>query len=203
MPLDTERSQKNVDVRHDTKMKRNKNEKNIPLFQRLTQERAIGNDSEEDEHENHSAPRKGNKRKMTDRSSGENDRTNVKMGRAHKNAPAEMASNRPVRRLRVDADNSSKKCIDPRFNDISGKLDENTFSKNFDFLDGYKEDEIQKMSGVLKKVKAVAKRDEIKVELLKMKQQLNERKRGLKVAGRLEEMKREERAKVKEGNSNG
>ncbi len=31
-----------------------------------------------------------------------------------KNAPAEMASNRPVKRLRIDTDNSKRKFIDPR-----------------------------------------------------------------------------------------
>jgi hypothetical protein len=132
------------------------------------------------------------------------------MSRKSKNAPAEMPSNRPVRRysrtvqvsaefpsliipfpcrLRVDANNSVKKTVDPRytrcssssaahiacvltcsphyrFTDVSGKLDERIFNKNYAFLDEYRDNEIEVLSKAVKKVKSANKKDEIKSELL-------------------------------------
>lgn len=89
------------------------------------------------------------------------------MTRVNKNAPAEMPSNRPVRRLRVDANNTTKKTVDPRFGDISGKLDERIFAKNYSFLDEYREKEIEVLSKTLKKIKSAPKKEELKTELLK------------------------------------
>lgn len=186
---------------HDTqeqqpanKNKKRKTESNLPLFQRLKQ--SLETEAvEEDEDEGD----KDHQHRIKRRKSAAQEEDNPRIGRAHKNAPAEMPSDRPVRRLRVTADNSTKKIIDPRFSDVSGKLDDKIFSKDYSFLDDYKEDEIKKLSGVLKKVKTVMKRDEIKAELVKMKQQFSERKRGLQVASRLDQIKSNERAKVKEG----
>ena len=60
-----------------------------------------------------------------------------KMGRSHKNGPAEMRSDRPVRRLRDNADNSTRKWRDPRFSEVSGKLKHDKFLKSYKFLDEY------------------------------------------------------------------
>jgi hypothetical protein len=70
-------------------------------------------------------------------------------------------------RLRVDANNSTKKTIDPRFSDISGKMDEKIFAKNYSFLDDYRDNEIAVISKVVKKTKSAAKKEELKAELLK------------------------------------
>lgn len=43
------------------------------------------------------------------------ERVGIGLTRVNKNAPAEMPSNRPVRRLRVDANNTAKKTVDPRW----------------------------------------------------------------------------------------
>jgi hypothetical protein len=73
----------------------------------------------------------------------------------HKNAPAEMPSNKPVRRyiiqyfvewsrfelysvrLRINADNSTRKFRDPRFSDLSGKMNSDIFLQSYKFLDEY------------------------------------------------------------------
>uniref|UniRef100_A0A7S3M8N6 rRNA biogenesis protein RRP36 n=1 Tax=Spumella elongata TaxID=89044 RepID=A0A7S3M8N6_9STRA len=127
------------------------------------------------------------------------ERVGIGMTRTNKNAPAEMPSNRPVRRLRVDANNASKKTVDPRFSDISGKLDERIFAKNYSFLDEKREKEIEVLSKTLKKIKSTSKKEELKAELLKMKQLSKERARGLRVMQRLDSLHAEEREKVKAG----
>jgi hypothetical protein len=92
----------------------------------------------------------------------------------------------------VDANNSVKKTVDPRyrytslylassapqshsspssfecrFTDVSGKLDERIFSKNYSFLDEYRDNEIEVLSKTVKKMKNPAKKEEVKAELLK------------------------------------
>ncbi len=86
-----------------------------------------------------------------------------------------------------------------RFSDISGKANEKIFAANYSFLDGYRADEIQDLTKVMRKVKSVPKRTELKSELVRMKQEATERRRGLKVLERFEAMKAEEREKVKAG----
>jgi hypothetical protein len=54
-----------------------------------------------------------------------------------------------------------------RFTDVSGKLDERIFSKNYSFLDEYRDNEIEVLSKTVKKMKNPAKKEEVKVELLK------------------------------------
>ncbi len=54
-----------------------------------------------------------------------------------------------------------------RFSDISGKLDERIFAKNYSFLDEKREKEIEVLSKTLKKIKSTSKKEELKAELLK------------------------------------
>mmetsp|Transcript_10966 Transcript_10966/g.16509 ORF Transcript_10966/g.16509 Transcript_10966/m.16509 type:complete len:238 (+) Transcript_10966:2-715(+) len=124
---------------------------------------------------------------------------NRHIGRLNKNAPAEMASNRPVRRLRNDLNTIKTEFRDPRFSEISGKLDERIFAKNYSFIDESKEKEIEKVSSVLKKVKNADQKAELKASLLLMKQQLAERRRGLAVMHKLDAVRQEEKKKVKLG----
>ena len=71
----------------------------------------------------------------------------------------------PLARLRINANNSTRKSIDPRFADFSGKLDDKIFSKNYSFLEDYRSDEIAALSKAMKKEKNSSKREQIKTEL--------------------------------------
>jgi len=122
-----------------------------------------------------------------------------KFGRAHKNAPAVMRSDRPVRRLRDNANNTSRKAIDPRFSDMSGKLQHNKFLQSFSFLDQYQEDEVKKLARAAKKTKSVERKQELKVELQKRTQEMVERRRSIKIKERMQQVKAVEREKVKAG----
>lgn len=63
-----------------------------------------------------------------------------------------------------DVSNCASTC---RFTDVSGKLDERIFSKNYSFLDEYRESEIEVLAKAVKKIKNPSKKEEVKAELLR------------------------------------
>ena len=177
-----------------------KSTEGLPLYQRLL----LKEEQAKQEASNHidsEVKSKRNKRNSSELRPGnkeedfkeENFTTKKKKKKA---SPAELRSDRPVRRLRVDADNTNRQNSfrDPRFgDDVSGKLDQRKFIKNYDFLDEYRQDEIQKMTKVLKKVKNSEKKNELRSELLKMKQQHSERTRGINVIRKMDQLQADER----------
>lgn len=122
-----------------------------------------------------------------------------KEGRSNKNAPAVMKSNKPVRRLRIDADNTTRKSRDPRFAEGSGSLSHDKFLQAYSFLDKYQEDEITSIAQSMKKVRNDEDKEILKGELMKRKQEMTERRRSLKIKDRLSAARAEEREKVKNG----
>ncbi len=70
-------------------------------------------------------------------------------------------------RLRVDADNSTRKFMDPRFADYTGELDQRIFAKNFEFLDEKRESEIRSLSKTIQKTKSTDMKEQMKKELYK------------------------------------
>ena len=126
-------------------------------------------------------------------------KSSVKEGRSNKNAPAVMKSNKPVRRLRIDADNTTRKSRDPRFAEGSGNLSHDKFLQAYSFLDKYQEDEINDITKSIKKVKDPEDQGVLKAELFKRKQEMTERRRSLKIKERLSVSRAEEREKVKNG----
>jgi ribosomal RNA-processing protein 36 len=115
-----------------------------------------------------------------------------------KHAPAEQASNRPVRRLR-DVVAPPPKRLDPRFSDLHGKLENKHFFGAYKFLDEYQEDEVNKLKRAMKRSKSVGLKADIKDELNKQKQELVERRRALKIQERMQALRAVEREKVAAG----
>ncbi len=137
-----------------------------------------------------------NKELVTKAESGE------KTGRKHKNAPAEMASNKPVRRYRdnlIDHNAKRKKAVDPRFNDMNGKLSDKEFYNNYNFLNDYQESEIKKLAKAMKKTKGNDKKQHLKGEINARKQNLSERKRAMDLQQRISSMRQTEKEKVAAG----
>ena len=120
-------------------------------------------------------------------------------GRTNKNAPAVMKSNKPVRRLRIDADNTTRKSRDPRFAEGSGDLSHDKFLQAYSFLDKYQEDEIDSISQSMKKISNPEDKEVLKSELFKRRQEMTERRRSLKLKERLSVARADEREKVKNG----
>jgi hypothetical protein len=65
----------------------------------------------------------------------------------------------------VDADNSTKKSVDPRFSELSGKLNTEIFTKSYQFLDEEQEKEIAVMEKKLSKTKSPHTREHLREEL--------------------------------------
>ncbi len=61
-----------------------------------------------------------------------------KKRRANKNCPLEITSKRAVGRHREVVEVKKKKVLDPRFESVSGKLNDDLFAKSYAFLDDYK-----------------------------------------------------------------
>ena len=188
-----------------TGMKRESNDadSSIPLWKRL---RTLDNQEVEESSTMTKVATKYNKRKQVrdiqdekSRLIADNKKSSVKEGRSNKNAPAVMKSNKPVRRLRIDADNTTRKSRDPRFAEGSGNLSHDKFLQAYSFLDKYQEDEINDITKSIKKVTDPKDQEVLKAELFKRKQEMTERRRSLKIKERLSVSRAEEREKVKNG----
>lgn len=119
-----------------------------------------------------------------------------------KNGPAEMPSNKPVRRFRdvtVDHTLHRKPSVDPRFSELTGQFKEKHFYKNYDFLDKYQEDEIAKLEKAAKKSKGEDRKSHLKEELRQRKQNMQERRRALATKEKLDALWQAEKEKVAQG----
>jgi len=191
------RTTSNADTSREYK-KPQRAEHHMPLYERLQkqlEEESLANSNGAIQERRRETRRK----RDSSEQKGDSIDGKVSLKRANKNAPSEMRSDRPVRRLRVTANNSVKKSLDPRFNDFSGALNEQLFSKNYSFLDEYRDSEIKILSKAMKTTKSEDEKAELKSELLKMKQQSKERRLSRKVTERLEQIKSVEKDKLKQG----
>ena len=124
-----------------------------------------------------------------------------KKKKRHKNAPAEMRSNRPVSRFRdnITEQTSTNKFRDPRFSEISGTLDADKFLHSYSFLDKRQEEEVAKMTKTLKKVKNLERQQNLNNELQHTKQEMIERRRDMKLREKMRNLKEAEKEKIKLG----
>ncbi|ORX57598.1 DUF947-domain-containing protein [Hesseltinella vesiculosa] len=98
-------------------------------------------------------------------------KTKDDMKRASKHSPMEMSSKKAVSRLRNVVESTSVKRRDPRFDKLSGKLNQDLFEKTYDFVNDYKKEEQEQLKKRLAKTKDLDQKAEIKAELTKMKSQ--------------------------------
>lgn len=124
-------------------------------------------------------------------------------GRAHKHAPAEMTSKKPVTRRRLVVDVPKVNARDPRFGPLLGGLEaeqnEEAIRKNYSFLDSYRDTEIKELRARTKKTKDPFEKQRLERELLSMqsKKQTQDRKdEGRKV---ISEHRQQEKELVKQG----
>lgn len=61
-----------------------------------------------------------------------------KKKRSSKNHPLEISSRRQVTRFKSVVEVKKKRLVDPRFDSMSGRLNEDLFAKSYAFLDDYK-----------------------------------------------------------------
>lgn len=114
--------------------------------------------------------------------------------RSSKHAPAEMSSKKAVSRKREVVPTTKREYRDPRFEALSGPLDETKTRKNYSFLEGYREDEMKQLKDEIRKTKDLAIKETLKRALLSMES----KKKTQDAKDKQQEIIRNHRTKEKE-----
>ncbi|KAF9970531.1 rRNA biogenesis protein rrp36 [Actinomortierella ambigua] len=119
--------------------------------------------------------------------------------RDNKNRPMEVTSKKPVGRFRQVVEVPAAKRRDPRFDSLSGKLNEDLFERSYGFLKDYQQDEMKKLRELIKKEKNQELKEKMQGELSRMVDRQSTdaaRKRQMEIK---REHKRKERDLIAQG----
>ncbi len=105
-----------------------------------------------------------------------------------------MSSKKAVSRKREVVPLTKREYRDPRFEGLSGPLDETKTKKNYSFLEGYREDEMKQLKEEIRKTKDPAIKETLKRTLLSMES----KKKTQQAKDKQQEIIRTHRAKEKE-----
>ncbi|KAL9629443.1 MAG: hypothetical protein Q9164_006878, partial [Protoblastenia rupestris] len=119
--------------------------------------------------------------------------------RTSKHAPTELSSKKAVSRKRAVVGIHKHEARDPRFESVTGSLDEEKMKKNYAFLDAYRNLEIAELNAGLRKiidptVKETLKHALIRMESKKKTQQLKKQRQEV-----LRQHRKDESEKVEKG----
>jgi len=129
-----------------------------------------------------------------------------KVSKPKKGAPVEVSSRRPISAAKPGRQGDGRtsgasKARDPRFDDMSGKLNMDLFAKNYAFLDEYRQEENQQLSTEIKNLRrrkgGSGKYEDAKWVLQKQVQQDKQRKHLGELETATREVRQEEREKVR------
>ncbi|XP_022110959.1 ribosomal RNA processing protein 36 homolog [Acanthaster planci] len=129
----------------------------------------------------------------------EQDSRKKKFKRANKNRPQEISSKIPVSRVRNVVPVKQKVSRDPRFDDLSGKFNEQAFDSNYAFLGGVYSREKKEVKRKLKQAKTEQKKEELLRLLQRMEEQEKARIKKQREKEISKELKRQEKELVKQG----
>ncbi|KAK9775569.1 putative rRNA biogenesis protein RRP36 [Seiridium cardinale] len=125
-------------------------------------------------------------------------------GRAHKHAPAEMTSKRPVTRRRQVVEVNKRQARDPRFGPPVGggaeaEHEQDVVRRNYSFLNTYRDSEMSALRTRVKKTKDPFEKQRLERELMSMqsRKQAQERKDAARKV--IEEHRKQEKELVKQG----
>lgn len=88
---------------------------------------------------------------------------------------------------------------DPRFEESSGRFNEDAFRKSYGFIDEYRSSEISSLKKTLKKTKDDGKRTQLQAQLTRLQQQRAQESRSARIREVRLKHKRKEREAVKAG----
>ncbi|KAF0475970.1 DUF947-domain-containing protein [Gigaspora margarita] len=116
--------------------------------------------------------------------------------RTSKHRPMEISSKKPVGRFRqiIEIPSHIRKRRDPRFDDLSGKFNEDLFEKSYNFLNEYKRSEIEEIKKSINKEKDPEEKQKLQQLLNKLQSRIAH-ENNLK---RKKELKRERKKKEHE-----
>ncbi|KAI9220137.1 hypothetical protein BC828DRAFT_384233 [Blastocladiella britannica] len=119
--------------------------------------------------------------------------------RKNKHAPIEVSAKKPVSRMRDVVSVPTKIRRDPRFDNLSGHLNEDLFQKSYSFLDDIRARELKEMQQTVATTKDFGERRELK-DALQAMQNRERAKRELEAQQRIKrEWRKQEAAKLKTG----
>jgi ribosomal RNA-processing protein 36 len=121
------------------------------------------------------------------------------MKRDAKNRPMEMSSKRAVGRFREVVETPTEKRRDPRFDQMSGKLNQDLYEKSYEFLDKYKQDEEQMLKAQILKEKDPEEKERLQHTLTRMVSQRTANTEAKRKQAIKRERKRTEQELVKQG----
>ncbi|SPN97230.1 related to rRNA biogenesis protein RRP36 [Cephalotrichum gorgonifer] len=119
--------------------------------------------------------------------------------RSSKHAPTEQSSKYAVSRKRDIIADTRPKPRDPRFDPLSGRLDERKFKKAYSFLDSYRDDEIKQLRESIKKTKEGHAKEELKRKLKSLEGKKERERKEEEKRKVLEDHKKQEKELVKQG----
>ncbi|KAL8676570.1 MAG: hypothetical protein Q9186_006919 [Xanthomendoza sp. 1 TL-2023] len=114
--------------------------------------------------------------------------------RSSKHAPAEMSSKKAVSRKREVVPTTKRDVRDPRFEPVSGTLDEEKARENYSFLNGYRDSEMLDLKIQIRQTKDANVKERLKRSLLSMES----RKKTQQMKDQEQEIQRSHRVKEKE-----
>ncbi|KAL8734940.1 MAG: hypothetical protein Q9166_001292 [cf. Caloplaca sp. 2 TL-2023] len=113
--------------------------------------------------------------------------------RSSKHAPAEMSSKKAVSRKREVVPTMKRDIRDPRFEPVTGPLDEQKAKKNYNFLNEYRDSEMTDLKTQIRQNKDTSAKEKLKRSLLSMES----RKKAQQMKDQEQEIRRAHRAKEK------
>jgi len=132
-----------------------------------------------------------------ERKEGRKDRRDF--SRSSKHAPTEISSKKAVSRKREVVSVVKRNVRDPRFEPLSGPVDESKVRKAYAFLDDYREDEMKELRATIKKTKDEEEKERLKRTLLSMESRKKAQERKKREEEVLARHKQEEKELVKQG----
>ncbi|KAL8791402.1 MAG: hypothetical protein Q9213_000018 [Squamulea squamosa] len=114
--------------------------------------------------------------------------------RPSKHAPAEMSSKKAVSRKREVVQTVKRDVRDPRFEPVTGPVNEEKAKKNYSFLNDYRDSEMNDLKSQIRQTKDATAKEKLKRSLLSMES----RKKAQQMKDQESEIQRVHRAKEKE-----
>lgn len=119
--------------------------------------------------------------------------------RASKHAPAELSSKKAVSRRREVVPIRKINHRDPRFEPVSGAVDDQKIKKNYSFLDTYRESEISELKSAIRKSKTGEGKEKLKRALLSMESRRKAQEMKEQQQEVLRRHRKEEKEKIEQG----
>jgi ribosomal RNA-processing protein 36 len=119
--------------------------------------------------------------------------------RRSKHAPTELSSKKAISRRREVVPVAKREFRDPRFEPLSGYVDETKVRAAYSFLDDYREDEMKELKSAIKTTKDEDAKEKLKKALMSMESKKKAQMRKQKEQEILDKHRKEEKELVRQG----